>query len=217
MKYMGREEIITSTTDWVVPKAKDQRFQVAVYGGGGSGSIDGNFFNSVGGAGGGSGEYAFGEFTLEEGDRIQVTIGKGGEGIQGSNDVSEFIGHIVGRTGGTTSFGTYLAASGGLGGNINQGGDGGNDGGDTGKTADGHYFGNGSTGEVDGITYSSGGGGAAVNARGVGGSADTCQGNGGTSAGGAGCFVEKNGGKIIRRIGAGGNGVCVIRWYAPIG
>lgn len=216
MKYIGREEIITDTKDWTVPKARDQKFQVALYGAGGSGSINGNYFQNVGGAGGGSGDYAFKELELKEGDRIHIEIGKGGEGMTGSDKVADYIGHIVGKTGGTTSFGEYLFAVGGLGGNIDQGGDGANDGGATGETAEGHYFGNGSSGTVDGLNYTSGGGGAAVNARGVGGSAEFNQGNGGTSAGGAGCFVEKVDGKVSRRIGAGGNGVCIITYYAPI-
>ena len=130
----------------------------------------------------------------------------------------DYIGHMTGKSGGTTSFGNYICANGGLGGNLNKGGQGGHDGGDTGMTAEGNYIGYGVNNSVEGINYSSGGGAGAVNARGVGGTASMLQGNGGTAAGGAGCFLEPGvNNTISRRIGSGGQGVCVIRYYTQIG
>lgn len=217
--WVQREEIITSSKDWTAPEARDQSFEVTVWGAGGSGSMDANYFSQTGGAGGGSGEMKTGTFIINKESRIRVEIGKGGEGIKDpSSLLVDYIGHMVGQSGGTTSFGNYIAANGGLGGNIDKGGAGGYDGGNTGMTAEGNYIGYGVNGTVDGYSYSSGGGAAAINARGVGGTASMCQGNGGTAAGGAGCFIESVQNNVInRRIGYGGNGVCVIRYYTSIG
>lgn len=218
MNWIGKEEIITSDKEWTVPEARNQFFQVTAYGGGGSGSCDGNYFNPVGGAGGGSGEMTYGEFTLNKGDRIDIRIGKGGEGLKETNNTSDFIDYIVGKSGGTTSFGNYLVANGGCGGNIGVGGTGGHQGGNSGMNASGNYIGYGVNGSMNGYTYHSGGGAPAVNARGVGGSANMSSGNGGTAAGGCGCFIEKIvDNSIHRRIGSGGDGVCIIRYYEPIG
>ena len=217
MNWIGREEIITSTTDWVVPEARNQLFQVTVWGAGGSGSCDGNYTNQVSGAGGGAGEMSFGEFTINQHERIHVEIGQGGKGLSDSDSAADFGSYIVGRSGGATSFGNMLMASGGCGGNRDIGGIGGHNGGNSGETAEGNYIGYGVVKDVDGIQVRSGGGAGAVNARGVGGTADRCGGNGGTAAGGAGAFAYKYGNSISRRIGSGGPGVCVIRYYAPIG
>ena len=46
MNWIGREEIILNDTEWIAPESRNQLFQVTLYGGGGSGSCDGNFFNS---------------------------------------------------------------------------------------------------------------------------------------------------------------------------
>lgn len=218
MNWIGKEEIITKSQDWSVPEAKDQYFQVTVYGAGGSGSCDGNFFSTVGGAGGGSGEMKYGEFTLNKDDRISITIGEGGKGIAGG-DTADYINYIVGKSGGTTFFGNYISANGGLGGNINVGGEGGHNGGNSGMNAAGNYIGYGINGNVNNYQYHSGGGAPAINARGVGGSANMSSGNAGTSGGGCGCFIERvDSNEVIhRRIGSGGNGVCIIRYYAPMG
>ena len=219
MSWVQREEIITSTQDWTAPACRNQEFEVTVWGAGGSGSMDGNYFNTIGGAGGGAGEMKSGNFTINQHERIQVEIGQGGQGISESSDrLIDYIGHMTGKSGGTTSFGNYICANGGLGGNLNKGGQGGHDGGDTGMTAEGNYIGYGVNYSVEGINYSSGGGAGAVNARGVGGTASMLQGNGGTAAGGAGCFLEPGvNNTISRRIGSGGQGVCVIRYYTQIG
>ena len=65
--------------------------------------------------GGNSGYCNYGSFYLNAGDFIEVTIGSGGERIS-------YIDHRGGNSGGTTSFGTYLAANGGgYGGGYNLG------------------------------------------------------------------------------------------------
>lgn len=219
MALVQREEIITQTQDWVAPAAQNQSFEVTVWGAGGSGSMDANYFTQIGGAGGGSGEMKTGTFEINQHERIHVEIGKGGEGIFNPSDLLiDYIGHMTGKSGGTTSFGNYIAANGGLGGNLDVGGIGGYNGGNTGMNAEGNYIGYGVTESIDGINYSSGGGAAALNARGVGGCAKFSQGNGGTSAGGAGCFaVSGPNNTISKRIGSGGQGVCVIRYYTEIG
>lgn len=219
MSWVQREEIITSTQDWTAPACRNQEFEVTVWGAGGSGSMDGNYFNTIGGAGGGAGEMKSNNFIINQHERIHVEIGQGGQGISESSDrLIDYIGHMTGKSGGTTSFGNYICANGGLGGNLNKGGQGGHDGGDTGMTAEGNYIGYGVNNSVEGVNYSSGGGAGAVNARGVGGTASMLQGNGGTAAGGAGCFLEAGANNTIsRRIGSGGQGVCVIRYYTQIG
>ena len=111
-------KIIQATQSWTIPKAKDQKFYVRIFGGGGGGSYgeldtSGATTNS-GARGGGGGMMNNGELTLEAGTSIPITIGLGGKaGDSGSP---------TGSAGGTTSFGTYLAANGG---NAYAGGSGG--------------------------------------------------------------------------------------------
>lgn len=217
MNWIGKEEIITSDQEWIVPEAKDQLFQVTLYGAGGSGSCDGNYFNHVGGAGGGSGEMKFQEINIPQSTRIDIRIGKGGEGVSNSDWCDDYIDRIIGQSGGTSFFGNYMCANGGLGGFMATGGKGGYQGGNSGQNAEGNYIGYGVNETIDEYSYSSGGGAPSMNARGVGGCANRASGNAGTAGGGAGCFIESvTNNDIHRRIGSGGDGVCVIRYYAPI-
>ena len=110
-------KIIQATQSWVVPKAKDQKFYVRIFGGGGGGSygiyIDPNevsYNQAIISGGGGGGMMNNGELTLESGTSIPITIGKGGTACSSGD------GSVNGGNGGTTSFGTYLAANGGQGG-----------------------------------------------------------------------------------------------------
>ena len=76
MNWMQREEIITSTQDWTAPEARNQEFEVTIWGAGGSGSMDANYFTQVGGAGGAG-------CFIEAGPNNTVSkrIGSGGSGV----------------------------------------------------------------------------------------------------------------------------------------
>lgn len=103
--------IITNTTLFVVSdNVKDNKLYVRIFGAGGGGSMFG---------GGGGGWMNNGEITVSPKESIQVTIGVGGvyDGGGGSTGA-----------GGTSSFGTYLAAAGGSRGDRNEPGIGGNSG-----------------------------------------------------------------------------------------
>ena len=98
-----KSDIITTNQTYSVPKAKNQEFSVRIFGGGAGGNL-----NSFGisyplgiynlGTGGGGGNMNNNTLTLNEGEQIEVRIGIGGGGNS---------------QGGTTSFGTYLSATGG--------------------------------------------------------------------------------------------------------
>jgi len=213
MGYVYREVFITKDENWQVPKAKDQEFDVTVYGAGGSGSCDGNFFGPVCGAGGGSGYMARGNFIIPEGERVKIEIGAGGPGAYGKT-ATDFEGQMIGQTGGTTYFGNYISAAGGAGAYRSIGGQGGHNGGNTGMAGEGGHGGAAVSKTINGISYTSGGGGSAIDGIGRGGSADVALGDAGVAAGGAGCMiVSTNNSGILRHIGSGGPGLCVIRYY----
>ena len=215
-RYMYREEYITRDQTWEAPEAKDQNFEVKVYGGGGAGSCDGNFFDPVGGAGGGSGYMNSGNFTIPAGTRVDIEIAEGGKGGSGST-IAEFEDLMVGQSGGTTYFGDYISAAGGCGGNYGVGGLGGHNGGNTGMNGEGGHGAFAVKNSVNGVEYSSGGGGSAVDGIGRGGSANFAQGDAGCSGGGAGCMVTAvNNAGTFRRTGSGGPGLCIIRYYQKI-
>lgn len=164
---------ITESTNWVAPKAVDQRFRVVAVGGGG-----GNGGGSRSG-GGGSGYIIIDEVVIPEGETVSVVCGAGG---------------ATKVDGGNTSFGSYVTANGGKAGspasgnNGGAGGDGGAGGGggaaSTSTTGTGGKGGNGGT-------YGGGGGGGGSTTyddetsqqyKGTGGAG----GNGGTYGGGGG-------------------------------
>ena len=215
--YAQREELITEDQNWVAPEALNQKFSVRIWGAGGSGSFSGDLDN-VGGAGGGSGYMAEGEFELPVNTMVEIEIGSGGKGIETAltNEIDEY---LTGKSGGTSYFGTYLSAAGGCGGQYDEGGIGGVNGAAPGMTAQGGHGGGGVTASVDGHVYSSGGGGMAVNGVGRGGAANFAQGDAGIAAGGAGCMITKVNSVTdtpTLRIGSGGNGMCYITYYQEI-
>ena len=99
----------TSSGTFVVP-AGVTRTKVRLIGGGGGG---GGNTTQGGGGGGGGGGYAELVVPVTPGQAISVTVGAGGAG--GSNASGTAAGNN-GQTGGTSSFGTAVAASGGNGG-----------------------------------------------------------------------------------------------------
>lgn len=86
-------EIITEDKLWTVPKAKNQSFSVRIFGGGGCGGSTGS---------GGGGWMNNSILDLTAGEVIDIKIGPGG-----MNNYNSY-------TGGTTLFGRYLSALGGM-------------------------------------------------------------------------------------------------------
>lgn len=151
-------KIIQATQSWKVPKAKDQKFYVRIFGGGAGGSYNntleiGSRNVKSGAAGGGGGFMNNAELTLEAGTSIPVTIGLGGKAGNTSNG--------CGQAGGTTSFGTYLAANGANYTDYRHGGNGGSGGGGgaTGRGGTGYQFGGGGSAMIFGTFAGNGGNG----------------------------------------------------------
>ena len=182
--------IITTNTTFQVPNAINNTFFVRIFGGGGGGFHETGIFDAVGG--GGSGWMNNGEFILNYGQSVYITIGKGGR----SN-------YTKPTNGGTTSFGTYLSAVGGGAASAFKGGSGGSGGSGQGNYSnnygkyeggDGYQFGggagfNGGNGGNGGIW---GGGGGGSNSYAYNGNlyfAGGNGGNGGTYGGGGGAIV----------------------------
>ena len=151
-------KIIQATQSWTVPKAKDQKFYVRIFGGGGGGSYSntievGSRNASTGASGGGGGFMNNAELTLEAGTSIPITIGLGGR----AGNVSS----VQGSAGGTTSFGTYLAANGAKVTDYRDGGRGGSGGGggNVGAGGTGYQFGGGGSSSIFGMSSGNGGNG----------------------------------------------------------
>lgn len=106
--YRDSVEYIKESTTWVAPSAGDY-FVIAIGGGGGGGARKAISANA---AGGGSGYHEFSTLTLTNGENVVCTIGAGAS----TTPIDS-----VGGTGGTTTFGAYLSASGGTGGGIANG------------------------------------------------------------------------------------------------
>lgn len=215
-RYMYVRDIITNNETWTAPEAKNQEFEVSVWGGGGAGSIS-SFDEPIGGAGGGSGYMKSAKLTIPAGEAVDITIGAGGQGCSGTT-ANAFTNAYVGQSGGTTIFGRYLSAEGGQGGNYDVGGQGGCNGGAPGIDGIGNYGSYGIMREVNGVFFASGGGGSGVLAKGTGGAANMAAGDAGTSGGGAGCLITSvdNAG-IHRKTGSGGQGVCIIKYNRKLG
>ena len=97
-------EVYTSSTIWLVPSnAVNNEFSVRIFGGGGGGSP---------GGGGGGGWMNNDTLTLEPGTLIFINIGSGGESVEDTS-YSGTQHPFWATSGGITSFGTYLSASGG--------------------------------------------------------------------------------------------------------
>ena len=146
-KYELKTEIYEADKLWVVPKAKDQKFSVRLFGGGGGGGY--------GSSGGGGGFMNNRDLTLSQGSTVQITIGSGGKDYN-SNEST---------IGGTTSFGTYLAANGGGDPMYHCGVNGGSGGGrgySGGQSGIGYQFGGGGLGGNGGKWGGGGGGGVPV-------------------------------------------------------
>ena len=130
--YEFKTEIIDLNTEWKVPKARNQEFDVRIFGGGGGSGFYGNSYLWCTAAGGGGGIMNNAILNIDENDIVKITIGAGGKpGYCITNSI--VLGSGVGNAGGTTIFGHYLSAIGGGGGDAgylySNGGDGGSGGG----------------------------------------------------------------------------------------
>lgn len=121
VKPVLKTELITNNTNWVVPDHIGN-ISVIVYGAGGGGghyncNISSEFKDPNISSGGGGGYMNNGEFDLAQGVRVAITIGKGGISERLDNTLfTSGYRNIKGTSGGISSFGTYLSASGGTGG-----------------------------------------------------------------------------------------------------
>ena len=203
-----KTEIFKVNDTFIVPKARNQQFSIRIFGGGGGGGGDDYYGLSVGGGGGWMNNSVL---TINQGEIIPITIGKGGIGgiVKNSKTAN-------GSNGGTTSFGTYLSALGGtgagssrlgVGNKIEDAGFGGSGGG-----FDGANMGNGGTG------YQFGGGGGTNHGGnggkwggGGGGNEHTYQGNSNFPHGGCLYDNSQNMNEITGYSGLGGNGYANIR------
>ena len=162
-KQVLKTEIIEESGTFVVPEAINQSFSVRIFGGGGAGNYSGksNYSTTIyGGAGGGGGFMNNNIFNLNKGEQIYIYIGNGG--------------NLNSPNGESTSFGTYLSATGGNGANGCNGGNGSSGGGGGSETLQRLY------GYAGGNGTQFGGGGGCITTRRTG--------NGGTWGGGGGCY-----------------------------
>ena len=70
-------EIILEDTNWVAPKAKNQKFSVRIFGGGGGGGTSNSNTNNEG-SGGGGGWMNNALLNIPAGTSVQISIGRGG-------------------------------------------------------------------------------------------------------------------------------------------
>ncbi|HBA8077225.1 TPA: phage tail protein [Escherichia coli] len=188
---------------WNVPDIvkKGRRVRVKVIGGGGSGGYPSiSSTNAAGGGGGGGGGVSESVIDLTGIDTVTITVGSGGKGQNTSAR--------NGNPGGTSSFGTYLSATGGYGGGQISGGVGGEGVGGQINTS----LGPGSPGAsmIAGTDSAVGGSGGGPGGHGqvldsAGNVGSNAKGPGG---GGAGLATKKIGGVT----GAGHSGIVIIYW-----
>ena len=184
---------------FVVP-AGVNRLRVRMVGGGGGG---GGGSGVSGGAGGGAGGYVEAIIVIAPGTVVPIMAGAAGFG---SGDSS-----TSGGNGGTSSFGTYLAATGGLGGIAYPGGSAGGTGGlGYGGAALPSGGGAGMDGQFGALTWSASGG-ASIFGGGGRGASGSWYAGGPTNAsawgaGGGGAYFAATQG------GNGGNGIVVVEW-----
>lgn len=208
-------EYLCFNQNWVVPNnIKDNQLKVTIIGAGGTGNNNRYYA-------GGSGNFNNGTFDVTPGEIIHVTIGAPTVITSSNSDPSN---------GGTTSFGTYLSATGGSG--HGSGGAsgagwslGGTDatwfGGCTGQYGGGGggpYGGGGCSGHANysggsGGIYGGGGGGVSTGSSNSWSARKTCGGNGGTYGGGGGVGSSSNG-ECVPGVGGtyGGNGGAGVWW-----
>ena len=206
IKTILKEEFITRNTIWTVPNVINNSVEVRLFGGGGSGS-------NTSGGGGGNMNYDIID-VMVPGAQISITIGAGG---RESNS-------LYGISGGTTSFGSYLSASGGEGGVAGHGGNGGTGGGGApymGSRGDGGkgYYGGGGGGCGGSMSHTNAGigGGGGIYGGGGGGGGLWGEENGGAGGyggtyggkGGNGCG---NNNRISNKADDGENGINTINW-----
>jgi len=176
-------EVIVQNTSYTIPNHIGN-ISVRIFGGGGGGGPWG---------GGGGGWMNNGEFNINNGSTVSITIGTGGGWKY---------------TGSATSFGTYLSANGGRGGD-GGGGDGGSGGGGGSqgtKGGNGYQFGGGGGGTHGGTTSSSSGGDGGIWG---GGGGHTVNGYGDGYHGGNGGYYGGGGGGVSSYLNSAGIG----GWY----
>jgi hypothetical protein len=174
-KTKPKIQVFTSSGTFTAPFTGD--FKVTVVGGGGSGGS-----GSPTTTGGGSGGASIKIVTLTKSDAVTVTVGASGGSVVANN---------TGNAGGTSSFGAFCSATGGIGGNF----------------ATSQVYTNGGAGGI-GI-------GGDINL--VGNQADFVQGNTGTANGyGASSILGSNygngGAGGTSSSGSGFNGVVIVEW-----
>ncbi len=159
------------------PSLKPRKCYVKVIGGGASGGIGSTTASAVTcGGGGGGGGVAEGLVDLTGINSVSITVGAGGAPVSGIS--------VNGKNGGSSSFGTYMSASGGYSGGQPSGGLGAVGVGGTINTS----LGPGSPGSIASAASGAGNGGS------------------GGGPGGAGSFRDTANGKAVSAVGPGGGG-----------
>lgn len=188
---------------WNVPDIvkKGRRVRVRVVGGGGSGGYPAiNTTNPSGGGGGGGGGVSESVIDLTGISTVTITVGSGGTGQNTSAS--------NGRPGGTSSFGSYLSATGGDGGGQVSGGAGGEGMGGQINTSLGPGYPGASTIATGNSAVGGSGGGPGGNGQVLGSAENVAKGAKGPGGGGAGLATKTAGGVT----GAGYSGIVVIYW-----